>query len=38
LRERIEPDPSDPIYLRTIRGVGYRLTLEHEQDMEEGGA
>lgn len=37
LRERIEPDPSDPIYLRTIRGVGYRLTLEHEQDMEEGG-
>lgn len=30
LRERIEPNPSDPIYLRTVRGVGYRLTLEQE--------
>jgi hypothetical protein len=25
LRERIEPEPSSPIYLETIRGVGYRL-------------
>ena len=23
LRKKIEPDPSNPIYLRTIRGVGY---------------
>lgn len=28
LRERIEPEPSNPIYLMTVRGVGYRLCLE----------
>jgi DNA-binding response OmpR family regulator len=27
LRERIEPDPSNPVYLKTVRGVGYRLSL-----------
>lgn len=27
LREYIEPDPSTPVYLRTVRGVGYCLTL-----------
>jgi DNA-binding response OmpR family regulator len=27
LRERIEQDPSDPKYLRTVRGRGYRLQL-----------
>ena len=27
LRERIEPDPSSPIYLQTVRGVGYRLSI-----------
>jgi DNA-binding response OmpR family regulator len=27
LRERIEPDPSNPEYLTTVRGVGYRLSL-----------
>lgn len=26
LREKIEGDPSDPHYIRTVRGVGYRLT------------
>jgi DNA-binding response OmpR family regulator len=26
LREQIEPNPSYPVYLETIRGVGYRLT------------
>jgi DNA-binding response OmpR family regulator len=25
LRERIEPDPSNPIYLLTVRGMGYHL-------------
>jgi two-component system, OmpR family, response regulator len=25
LREKIEPDPSDPHYLFTVRGVGYRF-------------
>lgn len=27
LRERIEPDPSKPRYLQTVRGVGYQLKL-----------
>lgn len=27
LREKIEPDPSVPTYIQTIRGVGYRLVL-----------
>jgi two-component system phosphate regulon response regulator PhoB len=25
LREKIEPDPENPIYLRTVRGMGYRF-------------
>ncbi len=25
LRQKIEPDPSDPRYLKTVRGVGYRF-------------
>jgi DNA-binding response OmpR family regulator len=25
LREKIEPDPSNPVYLATVRGVGYRF-------------
>jgi len=25
LREAIEDDPTDPIYLRTMRGQGYRF-------------
>lgn len=27
LRERIEPNPSKPIYLKTVRGVGYRFSV-----------
>ncbi len=27
LRERIEPEPSAPRYLQTVRGVGYRFTV-----------
>ena len=26
LRQKIEPDPSHPKYLQTVRGVGYRLS------------
>ena len=28
LREKIEPDPSHPNYLLTVRGLGYRLSRE----------
>ena len=27
LREKIEQDPSNPIYLQTVRGIGYRFDL-----------
>ncbi len=30
LRERIEPEPSEPQYLVTVRGKGYRLNLDGE--------
>ena len=29
LRERIEQNPSKPVYLKTVRGVGYRFDVEH---------
>jgi DNA-binding response OmpR family regulator len=25
LREKLEPDPSEPRYLQTVRGAGYRF-------------
>ncbi len=28
LREKIEPDPENPVYLRTIRGAGYRFDAQ----------
>jgi DNA-binding response OmpR family regulator len=28
IRKKMEPDPSQPMYLRTVRGVGYRLAEE----------
>jgi DNA-binding response OmpR family regulator len=27
LREKIEPDPDNPIYLKTVRGIGYRFDV-----------
>jgi DNA-binding response OmpR family regulator len=27
LREKIEPDPDSPIYLKTVRGIGYRFDV-----------
>ncbi|MBN1642461.1 MAG: response regulator transcription factor [Anaerolineae bacterium] len=32
LRERIEERPSSPLYLRTVRGVGYRFGVPGEDD------
>ncbi len=28
LRRKIERDPADPLYLQTVRGVGYRLLTD----------
>ena len=33
IRKKIEPDPSRPIYLHTVRGVGYRLAEERNPDV-----
>jgi DNA-binding response OmpR family regulator len=30
LREKIEPDPEHPVYLKTVRGVGYRFDRSGE--------
>ena len=30
LRQKIEPDPSHPKYLQTVRGVGYRFVIPEE--------
>jgi len=37
LRRLFEPDPSNPVHLHTVWGVGYRFTLEpeHDPDAEE---
>ena len=28
LRQKVEPDPSEPVYITTVRGRGYRLVTE----------
>jgi len=28
LRQKLEPDPDNPVYFRTVRGVGYRFTRD----------
>jgi DNA-binding response OmpR family regulator len=33
IRKKIEPDPSRPMYLHTVRGVGYRLAEERTPDV-----
>jgi DNA-binding response OmpR family regulator len=32
IRKKIEPDPSHPMYLHTVRGVGYRLAEERASE------
>jgi len=34
VREKIEEKPSSPIYLRTVRGVGYRFDIPEEASEE----
>lgn len=31
LREKLEPNPSKPQYLLTVRGIGYKLAEENAQ-------
>ncbi|MCA9729776.1 MAG: winged helix-turn-helix domain-containing protein, partial [Candidatus Eisenbacteria bacterium] len=31
LRQRFEPNPDTPVYLHTVRGVGYRFTRAGEK-------
>lgn len=31
LRKKIEPDPANPIYIQTVRGFGYRFSIEGEE-------
>jgi len=33
IRKKVEPDPSRPIYLHTVRGVGYRLAEERSPEQ-----
>ncbi|MCC2689026.1 MAG: ompR 3, partial [Rhizobiaceae bacterium] len=28
LRRKIERDPANPVWLQTVRGIGYRLSVE----------
>ena len=28
LRRKIEFDPANPVYLQTVRGIGYKLSIE----------
>jgi DNA-binding response OmpR family regulator len=30
LREKIEPEPEQPLYVHTVHGVGYRFSIEAE--------
>ncbi len=27
LRQKIEPDPAKPVYIQTVRGLGYRFVV-----------
>jgi DNA-binding response OmpR family regulator len=38
LREKIEPDPSQPVFIHTVRGTGYRFEAPSEQDDTRGEA
>jgi len=31
VRQAIEPDPGQPCYLKTVRGIGYRLEIENKK-------
>ncbi|MGQ9626794.1 MAG: response regulator transcription factor [Anaerolineae bacterium] len=35
VREKIEDNPSSPLYLRTVRGIGYRFDAEGEESTSE---
>ena len=37
LRNKIEPDPSEPLYVKTVWGVGYRFAEREELETSESG-
>jgi DNA-binding response OmpR family regulator len=37
IREKIEENPSSPVYLRTVRGVGYRFEVPEQTSGVEPG-
>jgi len=32
IRKKVEPDPSDPLYIETVYGIGYRFTPNGETE------
>jgi len=38
IREKIEENPSSPVYLRTVRGVGYRFEVPETSGVEPEGS
>jgi DNA-binding response OmpR family regulator len=34
LRQKIEPNPSDPCYILTVRGIGYRFADREDPEVE----
>jgi DNA-binding response OmpR family regulator len=32
LRAKLEPDPQSPLYIQTVRGIGYRFDFESDRD------
>lgn len=33
IRKKIEPDPKEPVYIQTVRGVGYRFAKQKDRQL-----
>ena len=36
LRRKIERDPANPLFVQTVRGIGYRLVISHMTSLDTG--